>query len=148
MSFFGNLFESVVEDITEAEFLSNTEENGGCLEWVGKKNRGGYGIFRWMNAEFAAHRFSYLMFVGPLPESSVVRHLCDNPSCVKPQHLSKGTAKDNIHDAIARGRHRSIQAKSATHCHAGHPWSDENTYTAPKTGKRNCRVCARARRKR
>lgn len=51
-----------------------------------------------------AHRLSYLAFNGDIPEGLVVRHKCDNKCCVNPEHLEVGTQKDNVQDAIKRGR--------------------------------------------
>lgn len=76
-----------------------------CWEWKGSKSRG-YGILQFGNgiSPYKAHRLSYEMFNGPIPDGMLVRHKCDNPSCVNPHHLETGTAKDNAMDASRRGR--------------------------------------------
>ncbi len=51
-----------------------------------------------------AHRLAYKMFNGELRDDLVVRHTCDNPPCVNPEHLLIGTNKDNTQDAVSRGR--------------------------------------------
>jgi hypothetical protein len=52
----------------------------------------------------AAHRLSFMAFNGPIPPGMVVRHSCNQPSCINPGHLLIGTQRDNIHDAIRCGR--------------------------------------------
>jgi hypothetical protein len=56
------------------------------------------------NALVYAHQYMYRLTKGSVPEGLVVRHTCDNPSCVNPEHLIVGTYKDNTQDAVARGR--------------------------------------------
>lgn len=75
----------------------------GCWEWSGKRTRG-YGYFSLKEKGFRAHRWIYQLIHGPLPDDLVVRHKCDNPSCVNPRHLTAGTPKDNKRDQIVRGR--------------------------------------------
>ena len=56
-----------------------------------------------------AHRFSYVLHNGPVPEDMVVMHLCDTPLCVNPEHLRLGTQKDNLQDMYSKRRNRSIE---------------------------------------
>lgn len=76
-----------------------------CWEWQSVRNRRGYGKFWFYGRTDLAHRVSYELFRGPIPEGQVVRHACDNPPCVNPAHLSAGTLKDNARDALDRGRY-------------------------------------------
>jgi len=80
----------------------------GCWEFTGAKNNKGYGhigVGGRGTGQILAHRAAYECFVGPIPPGMFVLHHCDNPSCVNPDHLYVGTQKDNIRDAVNRGRH-------------------------------------------
>jgi hypothetical protein len=79
--------------------------DGGCWEWTASLSIRGYGKFTLNNRSITAHRASFLFYHGYLPTSELhVRHSCDNPKCVNPDHLSAGTAHENVMDMIARGR--------------------------------------------
>lgn len=75
-----------------------------CWEWTGAQTSRGYGNF-WVNRKTClAHRFSYEMAIGPLPKKHHACHKCDNPICIRPDHLFPGTDLDNARDKIAKGR--------------------------------------------
>lgn len=86
---------------------SMPEPNSGCWIWLGATKADGYGHV-WDGLRFrTAHNLSYEVFVGPIPAGHVVRHLvCDVPCCINPDHLATGTARDNVHDCISKGRDR------------------------------------------
>jgi hypothetical protein len=76
-----------------------------CWIWHGSKAGIGYGTIKYPPCKQCyAHRFSYQLFNGPIPNGLDVCHSCDNPLCVNPAHLWAGTAKDNTHDSIKKGR--------------------------------------------
>lgn len=86
--------------------LVNKHESG-CWLWTGWKNPDGYGKVRFQGRRLFAHRFSYERVNGLVPHGLVVRHTCDQRSCVNPDHLVVGTQADNIRDMVSRGRQRS-----------------------------------------
>lgn len=81
---------------------TNITENG-CFEWTRSLNRG-YGMLSISGKNKYAHRMSYMLFIGPIPDGMDVCHHCDNPPCINPAHLFLGTAKDNAQDARRKGR--------------------------------------------
>lgn len=75
-----------------------------CWEWQGACSKGGYGNVRVGGRQTKAHRLSYELANGPIPAGLVVRHSCDNPPCVNPNHLLVGTHGDNAQDKALRDR--------------------------------------------
>jgi HNH endonuclease len=77
---------------------------GGCWVWCASLNNKGYGVLSINGRMRYAHRISYQLHYGDLEQGNVVMHRCDNPSCVNPHHLSKGTQADNVRDMMEKGR--------------------------------------------
>lgn len=90
-------------------FLSRFKvASSGCWVWQSHTDKDGYGILPATGAAIRAHRFSYVIHKGLIPDGMLVCHTCDNPSCVNPEHLFLGTAKDNIQDMISKERDRMV----------------------------------------
>lgn len=86
-------------------FWSKVKVGDGCWEWSGGKTHNGYGRFSLSpTREMRAHRFSWEITHGNIEDGLVVCHTCDNPPCVRPDHLFVGTIKDNCEDRDKKGR--------------------------------------------
>lgn len=91
---------------TEQRFWSHVEISGinDCWIWKLKPDIWGYGVFCLDSKRIKAHRYSYVLKFGNIPEGMKVCHKCDNPICVNPNHLFLGTNSDNMLDMFAKGR--------------------------------------------
>jgi hypothetical protein len=89
-----------------ASFLSYVEKRNGCWLWDGDIKPTGYGQAAYQGKKVNAHRVSYMLFKGPIPDGMHVMHQCDVRNCVNPDHLSLGTHLDNMRDMVAKGRRR------------------------------------------
>ena len=76
-----------------------------CWYWVGYRDHLGYGRFNG-ELESKAHRASWRIFVGEIPDGMNVLHRCDVRCCVNPDHLFLGSQSDNVRDMVAKGRNR------------------------------------------
>ena len=97
----------------EDRFWAKVDRRGPdeCWLWTASTITGGYGQIgrgRAGAGNELAHRLSYAINVGPIPEGLVVMHSCDNKLCVNPAHLSVGTQKENVADMDAKGRGRRV----------------------------------------
>lgn len=93
-----------------ARFWSRVNRaDGGCWEWQGTRQHYGHGLLSVGGRNLKVHRISYEMHVGPIPAGLIVRHRCDNPPCVNPDHLEVGTRADNNRDRDERGRHVKLE---------------------------------------
>ena len=96
----------MVKSISD-RFWPKVEKTETCWRWKGASGNRGYGMFamklngRWM--PMSPHRVSYLLTKGAIPKGLYVLHLCDNPSCVNPDHLRLGTQQENMNDFWMRG---------------------------------------------
>ena len=88
---------------TEASFWAHVDKSGECWIWTGKK-RARYGRVKREGKYLSAHRLAWALANGPIPAGLLALHRCDNPSCVRPDHLWLGTQADNMADRDAKGR--------------------------------------------
>lgn len=84
--------------------LIKTGKEQECWEWMGRLNSKGYGRFCFQASLWLAHRFSWMLERGTIPDGMNVLHRCDNRKCVNPNHLFLGTLSYNMKDCFAKGR--------------------------------------------
>lgn len=77
---------------------------GGCWIWTAAINANGYACVWDGEKVEAASRVSYRLYIGEIPRGAFICHHCDNPLCVRPDHLYAGTHKQNMADKMRRGR--------------------------------------------
>ncbi len=94
----------------EIRFWKLVSKSQDCWNWTGFLTRdkgGGYGLFRLVQGkETRAHRYSWTLHNGQIPDGLWVLHKCDNRKCVNPEHLYLGTHDDNMRDGVLRKRFR------------------------------------------
>lgn len=133
----------------EARFFAKVDKNGPvpahypelgpCWIWTAATTPAGYGQIVWNRKLWIASRFAYAYFIALFPEHLDVRHKCDNPPCVNPDHLILGTRLENMLDMKERGR---AQRKDWLVCDHGHDLTLPGAiqYVA---GKKRCGECHR-----
>jgi hypothetical protein len=113
----------------------------GCWLWLAATNGDGYGVV-WFGGKLEqAHRVSYWLHRGQIPDGLELDHLCRVTFCINPDHLEPITHRENI----LRGNTRPYSP--VTHCPRGHPYDEVNTYRFfvgnGRELARNCRICGR-----
>lgn len=118
-------------------FWNKTRPAGECLEWTAGKDANGYGrIGLRKHNTMLAHRCAWeIATTEPIPEGLCVCHHCDNPKCVRLEHLFLGTKADNTADMMRKGRQVAHRREE---CRNGHPM---HVYPS---GRRGCLVCRAA----
>lgn len=96
--------ESGLTDRALRRFWAKVDKTQGCWNWTGKSvTHFGYGTIYARRRQWHAHRLSWLIHYGTEP-SAFVLHRCDNPACVRPEHLFLGDQADNIRDKVNKAR--------------------------------------------
>lgn len=114
-------------------FWAKVEKTNNCWNWLGVPNSSGYGTIKLQNGSSKlAHRISYVMHKGLIPEGLQLDHLCRNRLCVNPEHLEAVTAQENV---LRGNASAAIQASRDT-CKYGHEFD-----LVDKRGKRVCLTC-------
>ena len=138
----------------EERFWPKVDKNGpimpgmttACEVWTGGVNENDYGVFNFDGKSMfrKAHRVSWFFHYLVWPEPCAC-HICDNPRCVRWDHLFEGTMADNSADMVAKGRAtKNLHQKAKTHCPHGHPYVGANLYVCAN-GRRHCVACRNGR---
>jgi hypothetical protein len=124
-------------------FWSKVRKTETCWIWTASLSTAGYGQFGTSRGVLErAHRVAWRLTGKPLiPDGAVLMHACDNRLCVNPAHLSIGTQRDNVRDAVEKGRARG-QFAPVDVCKHGHPFDEKNTLIDGR-GRKSCRACCR-----
>ncbi len=91
------------------------ERGTGCWEWRGNRDTNGYGRLNIGDVPQLAHRIAWELFRGPITSEEHICHRCDNPPCVRPEHLFKGDHTSNMADKMRKKRHRYGVSRGVAH---------------------------------
>lgn len=122
-------------------FWAKVSKSDGCWVWSGGRNAFGYGRFGIRKGRqvtiWLSHRLAWELTNGPIPEGKHVHHVCENPACVRPDHLEVVTPREHM---LRTPRSLAYRQRNQTHCKYGHPLIAEY-----KRGSRCCVECRHAR---
>lgn len=93
----------MAKSLAEVFNFYKVDPSTGCWNWTRAKRKG-YGVISFNGRQYAAHRASYEVANGGIPNGLHICHSCDNPACINPSHLFAGTHKDNMLDKETKGR--------------------------------------------
>lgn len=137
-------YPEVLREKDERRFWSKVDKQSECWIWTAGVTPSGYGSFKLLGKNTAAHRLAYTITKGAIPNDLVLDHICRNRLCVNPDHLEIVTQKVNI----LRGAGPSASNDEKTHCPRNHPLEKPNLILSNlKRGARECVACSRTRSK-
>jgi hypothetical protein len=120
---------------SKQRFWAKVNKTADCWLWTDKPKANGYGRLMVNGRAVSAHRYSWTLHYGAIPLGQVVRHRCDTPRCVRPEHLELGSQADNVADMVARKRtavgeraSRSRLSESQVAALRAFTWHDLLTY--------------------
>lgn len=132
-----------VQDIKRFWEKVDKQHPSKCWKWTGCISAR-YGLFWVFGRKYKAHRVSWMIENGAIPEGLWILHKCDNPPCVNPNHLFSGNRSENMLDAARKGRLNPIGHALITHCKYGHEFTNDNIYYRTKNAHRVCKKCDKA----
>jgi hypothetical protein len=129
-----------MHEAVRERFMAKVHKTNSCWLWIASIRPDGYGSYSAYGASRLAHRVSYEIHVGPIPEGLTLDHLCRNRACVNPDHLDPCSLEENV-------KRSPIFHSNRTHCPQGHPYDEANTIRRRRDGgwRRDCRACNRER---
>lgn len=119
------------------------EPMSGCWIWLKSLTPSGYGQVSFQGRATVAHRVSYQIFIGPIPEGLTLDHLCRVRCCINPSHVEPVSRGENVRRGDA-GLARGLQLRSRTICPQGHEYAGRNLIVkVDRNGiaHRSCRTC-------
>lgn len=123
----------------DERFWAKVDKTDTCWNWTAYKLFNGYGRFSIRGATDYAHRISWELATGKYPKGKHVLHVCDNPGCVRPDHLFLGTMEENMVDRNEKKRQYNSEK---LHCRHGYPFSYAKKHRIAK----DCKTCEISRR--
>lgn len=120
---------------TPEKFWAKVEKTETCWLWRGSVGAKGYGKFFMAGVSWLAHRLSYFLTHGSIPDGMEIDHTCFNKICVNPSHIEAVSRQENM-------ERWKVQMRRRKACKRGHPWTD---FYTTKAGSRVCRFCLRER---
>lgn len=144
------------EEGVQSGFLDKIDKTDGCWVWCGTRDAHGYGrvvvptLLSRCQMSMMAHRISYEYFVGEIPDGLVIDHLCNNTSCVNPDHLEPKTIYENARRGFRNGISGTNRYEPGDVCRKGlHIFTSESDLVKmPSERGRRCKKCLKERVKR